>query len=77
MARLEIDAVRPDINVAARRKITLLPALEFLLPASTAGERFGASLPSKAASASCISPVEMPRRYKTGRSASRLFVRRA
>ncbi|MGY3197240.1 hypothetical protein ACVIWU_006606 [Bradyrhizobium sp. USDA 4509] len=35
------------------------------------------SLPSKAVSASWKSPVEMPRRYSTGNSASRLLVRRA
>jgi hypothetical protein len=33
--------------------------------------------PGKAASASCRSPVEMPRSYSTGSSASRLLVRRA
>ncbi len=43
----------------------------------TAGDRFGASRPSRAASASWKSPVEMPRRYRTGSSASRLRVRRA
>ncbi len=43
----------------------------------TAGDRFGASSPSKAVSASWKSPVEMPRRYSTGNSASRLRVRRA
>src|SRR5436305_594686 len=43
----------------------------------TAGDRFGASLPSIAVSASWKSPVEMPRRYSSGNSASKLRVRRA
>ncbi len=43
----------------------------------TDGDKFGASLPRSAPSASWKSPVEMPRRYRTGSSASRLFVRRA
>src|SRR3954471_2051452 len=43
----------------------------------TAGDRFGASLPRSAARASWKSPVETPRRYKTGSRASRLRVRRA
>jgi hypothetical protein len=34
-------------------------------------------LPRRAASASCKSPVEIPRRYRTGSNASRLLVRRA
>jgi hypothetical protein len=37
----------------------------------------GASLPSRAASASWKSPVDTPRRYKTGSSTSKLVVRRA
>ncbi len=43
----------------------------------TEGDRFGASLPSSADSASWKSPVEMPRRYSVGSRASRLRVRRA
>jgi hypothetical protein len=43
----------------------------------TLGDRFGASFPRIAASASWKSPVEMPRRYRTGSSASRLRERRA
>ena len=44
---------------------------------TTEGDRFGASLPSSAESASWKSPVEMPRRYSVGSRASRLRVRRA
>src|SRR4051794_34003248 len=43
----------------------------------TGGDRLGASLPSRAASASWKSPIETPRRYRMGSSASRLGVRRA
>ena len=43
----------------------------------TDGDRFGASLPSKAANASWKSPIDTPRRYRIGSRASRLGVRRA
>ena len=41
------------------------------------GDRFGASLPSRAERASWKSPVERPRRYRIGSSASKLLVRPA
>jgi hypothetical protein len=43
----------------------------------TEGDRLRTSLPSNAASASRKSPVDTPRRCKTGNSASRLGVQRA
>ena len=43
----------------------------------TEGDRIGASLPSKAVKTSRKSPVEMRRKQSTGKSASRLFARRA
>jgi hypothetical protein len=65
-ARLEIDAVSPDVDVAARREIAPAPSYSLsqaeVSRVITDGERFGASLPRSAASASWKSPVEMPRR---------------
>ena len=43
----------------------------------TAGDRLGASLPSRTLSASWKSPAEIPRRYRIGSKASKLVVRRA
>lgn len=50
----------------------ILPSREM-----TPGERFGASVPIMADSASWKSPVEMPFRYSTGNKASKLTERRA
>ena len=68
-ARLEVDAVGPDVDVAPGGEIAAPPALEVLLPAGRQprdgpgpGDRFGASGPSSAARASWKSPVETPRR---------------
>src|SRR5208337_5145173 len=65
-SRLQIAAVRPDVDVMARRQIALLPLPIFVLPlaleALTAAERLGASLPSKAARPSWKSPAEIPRK---------------
>ena len=64
---LVVDAVGPDVDIAARREIAPLPARVPRLPwlrqrPITEGERFGASLPKRAASAPRKSPVETPRR---------------
>ena len=63
--RLQVDAVRPHIDIAPGREIALLPAFGFPGPpsfnrATVDADRPGASLPSSAASASSKSPVEMP-----------------
>ena len=77
--RLQVNPVRPHIDIAPRREIALLPCLVVRLPLRrqprdpTAGDRFGASLPRRAERASWKSPVEMPRKYKIGSRASRLF----
>ena len=54
-ASLQEDAVGPHVDVPSRRQIALLPASVSPSAVSreiTAGDRFGASLPSKAVSAS-------------------------
>jgi hypothetical protein len=65
-AGLKVDAVRPDIDIAASGEIARLPALIFLLPARLQpGEpplARDSARPCEAASASCMSPVAMPRR---------------
>src|SRR5215470_6705489 len=65
-SRLQVDAVRPHVHITPRREIALLPGVVFGLPAVsraiTAGDRLGASLPSRAARASWKSPVDTPRR---------------
>ena len=66
-ARLQIDAVRPDVDVVARRRIACChcrysSSHSLLRRPITAAERLGASLPSKAARASWKSPAEIPRR---------------
>ena len=64
--RLQIDAVGPDVDVAPGRQIALASSAcaRRSRPPSAAqiveADRPGASLPSKAASASSKSPVEMP-----------------
>ena len=64
---LQMDAVGPDVDVPPGRQIALLPAVcsscqpSFRRPMADA-ESPAASLPSKAASASEKSPVEMPLR---------------
>ncbi len=62
---LQMDAVRPDINVTSGREIALAPAYvllgpDFLQPDDGRCDRPGASLPGNAASASSKSPVDMP-----------------
>jgi hypothetical protein len=79
---LQVDAVGPDVDVLARREIARLPVGVLISPGGgepgdNGGRQVRGSLPRSAASASWKSPVEMPRRYKTGSRASRLRVRRA
>ena len=65
--RLQMDAISPDVDVALGREIALLPSGMIVVPAvlqpADGGRRkSGASLPSRAASASEKSPVEIPLR---------------
>jgi hypothetical protein len=60
-----MDAVGPNVDVALGGEIALVPALvlvdpDILEPAIVEADKPEASLPSKAASASSKSPVEMP-----------------
>ena len=68
-----------ELAVSLLLSLGLLESGELALgeDAAILGDRFGASLPRRAERVSWKSPVEIPRRYKIGRRASRLLVRRA
>jgi hypothetical protein len=68
-ACLEMDAFGPDVDVAVRRQIKLLPRGVFGEPMADP-DNPAASLPSGAASASEKSPVAIPLRDRIGRSVS-------
>jgi hypothetical protein len=64
-ACLEMDAIGPDVDVALRRQIALLPRGVLVEPTSFSrpmadADNPAASLPSSAARASEKSPVEIP-----------------
>ncbi len=80
-AGLQVNAVRPDVDVALGREVALVPQRMIVLPAVLQppiadADSPAASLPSSAASASEKSPVEMPLRYRIGNSVSIDFERR-
>jgi len=79
---LQINAVGPDIDVAFRRELALLPAFMLVSPGILEPGDGGCRktrriLPRSAVSASPKSPVESPFRYRIGSSTSKLFDRRA
>jgi hypothetical protein len=66
-ACLEVDPIRPDVDVAAGRQITATPGVVFALPGRRQPRdhrrrEVRRILPRRAASTSWKSPVEMPRR---------------
>jgi hypothetical protein len=70
--RLQMDAIGPYVDIALG-KSSCQPSFSRLIADA---ESPGASLPSRAASASEKSPVEMPLRYRIGSSVSIDFERR-
>src|SRR5436305_10435655 len=58
---LQVDPIRPHVYVSPGREVAVLPACHCAVSREiTAGDQFGASLPKRAASASCKSPVDTP-----------------